>query len=116
MTATLTRVITERPTVTVTTGAHGTLICVAGRIDGHTAADLRAELHDIIDNAISPLHLDLSDAELGDATALGLLVECHRRGRRRGHEMRLIAASARSERLLRRLALTRQYGVGAARA
>ena len=42
-----------------------------------------------------------------DGTALGLLLECHRRGLRRGQELRLVALDERGRRLLRRLALRR---------
>jgi len=87
----------------------GALVTITGRIDVHTAADLRADLHAIIDDGQSAVLLDLARAEVSDSTGLGLLLECHRRGRRRGRTIRLIAISPHSERLLRRLALSRQF-------
>ncbi len=95
------------PRVDVREQSDGTLVRVTGRIDVHTAADLRTRLHDVIDAAPGPLLLDLGDALVADGTGLGLLVECHRRGLRRGHAMRLVAADERCRRLLRRLALRR---------
>lgn len=99
-------------TVSVHLAPHddGMLVTIVGSIDVHTAADLRADLHAIIDDGEGALLLDLARAEVRDSTGLGLLLECRRRGRRLGREMRLIALSPHSERLLRRLALSRQYG------
>lgn len=87
----------------------GKLVTIVGTIDVHTAADLRADLHAIIDQAQGTLLLDLGRAEVADSTGLGLLLECHRRGRRRGCTMRLIALSPHSARLFRRLAISRQF-------
>ncbi|MFN8097827.1 MAG: STAS domain-containing protein [Dermatophilaceae bacterium] len=95
------------PRVDVRTQGDGTLVRVTGRIDVHTTADLRPRLHDVIDTASGPLLLDLGDALIADGTGLGLLLECHRRGTRRGRVMRLIAADERCRRLLRRLAMRR---------
>lgn len=109
-TATPDRTATAVPTIPridVLPGPDGTVVRVTGRIDVHTAADLRPRLHEIIDAAPGPLFLDLGGALVADGTGLGLLLECHRRGLRRGHAMRLIAADERCRRLLRRLALRR---------
>ncbi len=86
------------------------MVRVTGRIDVHTAADLRPRLHEIIDAAPGPLFLDLGGALVGDGTGLGLLVECLRRGLRLGQAMRLIAPDERCERMLRRLRLGRLFG------
>ncbi|MEI2777095.1 MAG: STAS domain-containing protein [Tetrasphaera sp.] len=95
------------PDVEVSEQGGGTLVRIAGRIDVHSATDLRPHLHRIIDESSAALYLDLEHALIADATALGLLLECHRRGLRRGHPMHLVAADERSRRLLRRLALRR---------
>lgn len=107
--ATTTAVATER-------GPGGLVVRLSGVIDVHTATDLRITLHQIIDADTGPLLLDLSDAVVSDTTGLGLLVECHRRGRRLGREMHLMAPDERCERMLRRLHLGRLFGPRAARA
>lgn len=96
------------PAVETYNRADGVLVKVTGRIDVHSVADLRRRLHPIIDDTPGPLLLDLGDAVIADGTALGLLLECHRRGLRRGQEMRLVALDERGRRLLRRLALRRR--------
>lgn len=95
------------PAVEISRQGDGTLVRISGRIDVHTATDLRPRLHQIIDDSPRGLYLDLEHALIADATALGLLLECHRRGLRRGRPMHLVAADERSRRLLRRLALRR---------
>gem|GEM_PF-829322 len=96
--------------VVVADHAEGRLVTITGVIDVHSAADLRGDLHALIDDGReTPLLLDLGRAEIADATGLGLLLECHRRGRRHGRQMRLVAVSDGSERLFRRLALRRQF-------
>ncbi len=84
---------------------------VLGRLDVHTAADVRLLLHDAVDAGSGPVLLHLAAAEIGDATGLGLLVECHRRSRRAGRALRLVDATARSHRLLRRARLERAFGL-----
>ena len=71
------------PAVETYHSADGVLVKVTGRIDVHSVADLRRRLHPIIDDTPGPLLLDLGDAVIADGTALGLLLECHRRGLRR---------------------------------
>ena len=91
--------------VTVTMLAPGQRVVVAGRIDIHTVPDLRQLLRRTVDEADGPLVVDLSDAVIGDATALGLLVESQRRCRRAGREMVFENACDRAERLLRAVRL-----------
>lgn len=86
---------------------------VQGRLDVHSAADVRLLLRDAVDDGSGPVLLHLGRAEIGDATGLGLLVECHRRSRRRGRVVRLVDATARSRRLLRRARLERAFGLAA---
>ena len=88
----------------------GPMIVITGAIGVHTAADLRADLHEIIDGGRGDLLLDLGGAEIEDTTALGMLLECRRRAERKGRGIRLVAVSPSSARLLRRLALSRQFG------
>ncbi|CCH76232.1 conserved hypothetical protein [Nostocoides japonicum T1-X7] len=91
--------------VTVTTLAPGQRVVIDGRIDIHTVPDLRQLLRRIVDDSRGPLVIDLTDAVIGDATALGLLVESHRRCRRAGRHMVFENACDRAERLLRAVRL-----------
>ncbi len=85
--------------------ARGQRAVLEGRIDVHTVADLRLALHRLIDSSDGLLILDLLDAEIGDAVALGMLVECHRRSRRAGRMMVFDNVCERGARLLRAVRL-----------
>ncbi len=95
------------PTATITEHARdeGVLITVTGRLDARSAADLRSALHRVIAQGADPIHLDLTGAHIGDACALGLLLEAHRRARRAGRRLVVVAADDRTRRLLLRLRL-----------
>ncbi len=89
-------------TETMAHGSHRIVMC--GRLDVHSVPDLRLSIHRVIDGGAGDVLLDLTEAEIGDATALGLLVECLRRARRAGASLRIEAADARTIRLLLRRA------------
>ena len=84
---------------------HGCHVALRGRLDVHTAADLRLSLHRVIAQGTTPLLLDLGEAHVGDATGFGLIVECQRRAHRAGRNMVVVAADDRTRRLLRRARL-----------
>lgn len=79
----------------------GSRLRLVGRLDVVHAADVRAILLEAVDGGVGDLHVDLSDVVLADSTALGLLVETHRRARRRGRRLVLVHPQPRTERLLR---------------
>ena len=83
----------------------GCHVALRGRLDVRTVADLRLTLHRLIAEGTTPVLLDLSEAQVGDATGFGFLVECQRRARRAGRPMRIVAADERTRRLLRRARL-----------
>jgi anti-anti-sigma factor len=83
-------------------GCHVTL---RGRLDVRTVADLRLTVHRLMAEGTTPVLLDLAEAQVGDATGFGFLVECQRRARRAGRPMRIVAADERTRRLLRRARL-----------
>lgn len=91
--------------VTVSTLRPGQRVEIHGRMDIHSVPDLRQVLRRIVDEARGPLVVDLGDSTIGDATALGLLVESHRRCRRAGREMLFENTCDRAERLLRAVRL-----------
>ena len=83
----------------------GCHVALRGRLDVRTVADLRLTLHRLIAEGTTPVLLDLAEAQVGDATGFGFLVECQRRARRAGRPMRIVAADERTRRLLRRARL-----------
>lgn len=97
------------PTVTVgvRVTAPGQELTIDGRLDVRSAADLRLALHEAISSGRGDLHLHLGQAEIGDATGLGVLVESHYRARREGRRLVLGDLTPRTERLLRATRLTR---------
>lgn len=79
---------------------------IEGRIDASTVGDLRVGLHSVVAAAGGgPVLLDLSGSSVGDATALGLLVEIRRYARRLGCSLHVVEACPRTLRLLRRARL-----------
>ena len=91
----------------MTGGCHVTL---RGRLDVRTVADLRLTVHRLMAEGTTPVLLDLAEAQVGDATGFGFLVECQRRARRAGRPMRIVAADERTRRLLRRARLHSMLG------
>lgn len=91
--------VVERPE------GEGHYVELRGRIDVRSAADLRPVLHRILDDATGPILLDLGSCEVGDATGLGLVVECLHRARRLRRQIIITEADARTRRLLRRVRL-----------
>ena len=96
----------------------GQEVSVTGRLDVNTVAAVRLGLQDIMDRGVGDLLLHLADAEVHDATGLGVIVGAHHRARRAGRRLVLVDVSPRLDRLLRasRLhrVLTRGDGEGAA--
>ncbi len=83
----------------------GILVRVAGRLDRRTAPDVRTAMHRVLSEPGRAVLLDLDEAVIGDATALGLLVELRRLALRSGVELRVVAADDRTARLLYRVRL-----------
>ena len=92
-------------TVTQECDDHGCTVVMTGRLDVRTVPDLRLTLHHIIDAGNANVLLDLSEAEIGDSTAIGMLVECLQRARRAGVRLRVAVRDGRSMRLLRQARL-----------
>src|SRR5579883_541978 len=62
-------------------------LCLAGRLDVSTVADVRIALHEALDSGSGDLVVNLAQVEVGDATGLGVLVGAHRRAGRRGRRL-----------------------------
>ena len=107
-----------RPLACVAEICLGQEVSVSGRLDVNTVAVVRQALHDILDRGVGDLLLHLADAEIHDATGLGLIVGAHHRAHRAGRRLVLVDVSPRLDRLLRasRLhrVLTRGSGEGSA--
>lgn len=88
--------------------ADGSEVVLRGRLDVQTVADVRLALHEAIDAGAGPLVLDLSAAEIMDATGLGVLIGGHRRAERAG---RTLVLRSPSERLLRLLVAMRLHRI-----
>lgn len=86
---------------------HGAELAVRGQLDVHSVADVRAALGRAIDDGVGDLVLHLGEAEIGDATGLGVIVGAHHRALRAGRRLVLADASLRLERLMRATGLHR---------
>ncbi|EWT02289.1 anti-sigma factor antagonist [Intrasporangium oryzae NRRL B-24470] len=82
-------------------------VIIEGRLDVHTVPDIRDAIHDVIARGPGELRLHLRDAEIGDATGLGVLVHIHRRASREQRQLFLVDPSDRTARLLRGCRLDR---------
>ena len=85
----------------------GQEVAISGRIDVHSVPDVRLLLHEIIDTGSGDILMRLGDAEIGDSTGLGVLVEAFNRARRAGRRLAVVDMTARTERLLRASRLDR---------
>ena len=79
----------------------GQEVSVSGRLDVHTVVDVRLALHEILGRGQGDLLIHLADAEVHDATGLGVIVGTHHRARRAGRRLVLVDVSPRLDRLLR---------------
>ncbi|OFE14690.1 anti-sigma-factor [Humibacillus sp. DSM 29435] len=91
----------------ITSGPDGHDIYIDGRLDVHTVPDIRDAIHAVINQGTGDLRLHLREAEIGDATGLGVLVHLHRRATRADRRLLLVDPSDRTSRLLRGCRLDR---------
>lgn len=103
----MTRTAQPQPFLRVYAAPDGHDVFVAGRLDVHTVPDLRDALHAVIAEGPGELRLHLREAEIGDATGLGMLVHLHRRATRVDRRLLLVDQSERTARLLRGCRLDR---------
>jgi anti-anti-sigma factor len=78
----------------------GREVVVSGRLDVDTVADVRVALYEILDRGSGDLLIHLAQAEVHDATGLGVIVGIHHRARRLGRRLVLVDVSPRLDRLL----------------
>jgi len=96
----------REPTCVVETSL-GQEVTVLGRLDVNSVAEVRLALHDILDRGVGDLLIHLAQAEVHDATGLGVIVGVHHRARRVGRRLVLVDVSPRLDRLLRGSRLNR---------
>lgn len=94
------------PTARLTIDSPGREATITGTLGVRTVPEIRAQLQQLLHAGHGDLVLHLGEAEIRDATGLGVLVGLHQRARRAGR--RLVIAEA-SERLERLLAVTRLH-------
>jgi len=102
----------QAPSVTVLETVTGQEVVITGRLDVHTVADVRLLLHAAVDRGSGDLLLHLAEAEVHDATGLGVIVGAHHRARRAGRQLVLVDVSPRLDRLLRASRLHRVLARG----
>lgn len=81
--------------------ARGHVLALTGRLDVHSAADVRLALAEAVEHGDDALVLDLSSLQAVDATGLGVLVGAHRHAGRAGRTLVLRAVPDQVGRLLR---------------
>ena len=97
----------RRAPVRVLNSPDGHDVIIEGRLDVHTVPDIRDAIHAIIPLGSGDIRLHLGEAEIGDATGLGVLVHLHRRASRAERRLLLVDASDRTTRLVRGCRLDR---------
>ena len=90
-----------RQPVRVSETSRGQEVTVSGRLDVDSVAEVRVALHEILDRGVGDLLVHLAQAEVHDATGLGVIVGVHHRARRLGRRLVLVDVSPRLDRLLR---------------
>lgn len=90
----------------------GREVAVWGRLDVSTVADVRLALHEVLARGSGDLLIHLAQAEVHDATGLGVIVGVHHRARRLGRRLILVDVSPRLDRLLRASRLHRVLARG----
>ena len=74
---------------------------IRGQLGVRTVPELRGHLQRLLAAGEGDLVLHLSEAEVADATGLGVLVGLHQRARRQDRRLVIAEASERLERLMR---------------
>ena len=108
----MTVIAAGRQAVCVAEISRGQEVSVSGGLDVNSVAEVRLVLHDILDRGVGDLLIHLAQAEVHDATGLGVIVGVHHRARRVGRRLVLVDVSPRLDRLLRASRLHRVFARG----
>jgi|SRR5450631_1019502 anti-sigma B factor antagonist len=101
-----------RAPVCVTEISVGQEVAVSGRLDVNSVAAVRLALHDVLERGRGDLLIHLADAEVHDATGLGVIVGIHHRAYGVGRRLVLVDVSPRLDRLMRASRLHRVLARG----
>ena len=85
----------------------GAELFVTGRLDVGSVGAVRDALHRAVDGGTGDLIVHLHDAEVVDASGLGVLLGAHRRARLADRRLVLVGVPSRLERLIRHTRLHR---------
>jgi len=85
----------------------GQEVAVRGRLDVNSVGEVRLALQQILERGVGDLLIHLGQAEVYDATGLGVIVGVHHRARRMERRLVLVDVSPRLDRLLRASRLNR---------
>jgi anti-anti-sigma factor len=69
----------EEPVVSVDSVGNAVVVKLAGDLDLYNAEQVRSALVGVIDGAPSRIVIDASEVEFIDSTALGVLIDAHRK-------------------------------------
>jgi anti-anti-sigma factor len=87
------------------------VLAVYGELDIATTASLRDRIADLLENATTPIIIDLSGVTFCDASGLAVLVDARRRAEPRGITVALAAPRRNVSKLLRVSGLDRSFAV-----
>jgi len=97
--------------VTSTIEGSRAVVTASGELDVATAPELRAYLHNIVDDGASTLIVDLSDVGFLDSTTLGVLISVHKRLAEAGGVVELVIPHARLLRIFQITGLDRVFTI-----
>jgi anti-sigma B factor antagonist len=88
-----------------------TVVEVEGRFDSSSAPDIKAELHELINNGRVQLVINLEGLEFIDSAGLGVLVSCLRRAAAEGGDLRVAEVPPFCRSIFELTRLTRVFDV-----
>jgi anti-anti-sigma factor len=97
----MTAVTWAGPGIELSIDSPGREATIRGQLGVRTVPELRAHLQRLLAAGEGDLVLHLSEAEVADATGLGVLVGLHQRAKRQNRRLVIAEASERLERLMR---------------
>ncbi|HLS46624.1 MAG TPA: STAS domain-containing protein [Ornithinicoccus sp.] len=97
----MTAVAWAGPGIELSIDSPGREATIRGQLGVRTVPELRGHLQRLLAAGEGDLVLHLSDAEVADATGLGVLVGLHQRAKRQNRRLVIAEASERLERLMR---------------
>lgn len=97
----MTAVAWAAPGIELSIDSPGREATIRGQLGVRTVPELRGHLQRLLAAGEGDLVLHLSDAEVADATGLGVLVGLHQRAKRQNRRLVIAEASERLERLMR---------------